>query len=304
MTEIIGVRFRDNGKIYYFRPEGKKLEVNDHVIVETIRGVEYGTVVLSNREIGTDDFNGDIKPIKRVADEDDAVQYEENKVKASKAMEVCAKKIEKHGLDMKLIETEYTFDCNKLIFYFAADGRVDFRELVKDLAAEFHTRIELRQIGVRDETRLLGGLGICGRELCCHTFLSDFGGVSIKMAKEQNLAMTPSKISGVCGRLMCCLKNEQKAYEYLNAKMPQVGDEVITPTGEVAEVKNINVLRETVRAIIRTSEEDFDIVEYKVDDLKFTPRKRKPQAPKKDNQVANPELDELDNEDRKYGIED
>ena len=304
MTEIIGVRFRDNGKIYYFRPEGKKLEVNDHVIVETIRGVEYGTVVLSNREIGTDDFNGDIKPIKRVADEDDAVQYEENKVKASKAMEVCAKKIEKHGLDMKLIETEYTFDCNKLIFYFAADGRVDFRELVKDLAAEFHTRIELRQIGVRDETRLLGGLGICGRELCCHTFLSDFGGVSIKMAKEQNLAMTPSKISGVCGRLMCCLKNEQKAYEYLNAKMPQVGDEVITPTGEVAEVKNINVLRETVRAIIRTSEEDFDIVEYKVDDLKFTPRKRKPQAPKKDNQAVNPELDELDNEDRKYGIED
>ncbi len=304
MTEIIGVRFRDNGKIYYFRPEGNKLSVDDHVIVETIRGVEYGTVVLSNREIGSDDFNGDIKPIKRVANDDDAVQYEENKIKAAKAMEICAKKIDKHGLEMKLIETEYTFDCNKLIFYFAAEGRVDFRELVKDLAAEFHTRIELRQIGVRDETRLLGGLGICGRELCCHTFLSDFGGVSIKMAKEQNLAMTPSKISGVCGRLMCCLKNEQKAYEYLNAKMPQVGDEVITPNGDVAEVKNINVLRETVRAIIRTGEEDFDIVEYKVDDLKFTPRKRKPAQPKKDNQANNPELAELDNEDRKYGIED
>ncbi len=308
MIEIIGVRFRKNGKIYYFAPENNNVEVGDHVIVETIRGVEYGSVVLSRRTIEEDDKPA-IKPIKRIADEEDAKQYEENIVRAKEALKICEKKVAKHNLDMKLIDSEYTFDRNKLIFYFASPNRVDFRELVRDLANEFHTRIELRQIGVRDETRLLGGMGICGRPLCCNTFLSEFGGVSIKMAKEQNLAMTPSKISGVCGRLMCCLKNEQAAYEYLNSKMPAVGDIVTTPTGAQAEVKNINVLRETARVVIRTDDDDIDIVEYKVDDLKYTPKKRKPFKKNNNNNNNNAsgddkELMELENEDRKYGIED
>ncbi|MCR4715918.1 MAG: stage 0 sporulation family protein [Lachnospiraceae bacterium] len=308
MIEIIGVRFRENGKIYYFAPEHNNVEVGDHVIVETIRGVEYGSVVLGRRTIEEGDKPA-IKPIKRIANEEDAKQYEENIRQAKEAFKLCEKKIAKHELDMKLIDSEYTFDKNKLIFYFASPNRVDFRELVRDLANEFHTRIELRQIGVRDETRLLGGMGICGRPLCCATFLSEFGGVSIKMAKEQNLAMTPSKISGVCGRLMCCLKNEQAAYEYLNSKMPAVGDKVITPDGAEAEVKNVNVLRETVRAVIRTEDDDIDIVEYKVDDLKFTPRKKKPYVKKNNNQnnmneADDAELKDLEKEDRKYGIED
>lgn len=210
MIEVIGVRFRPNGKIYYFAPNGIELEVGDAVIVETARGVEYGKVVLGKREIEEGNITSTLKPVIRKATPEDDKKNEANKAKCKSAFDICLEKIAKHGLEMKLIDVEYTFDNNKVLFYFTADGRIDFRELVKDLASVFKTRIELRQIGVRDETKILGGIGICGRELCCHKHLSDFVPVSIKMAKEQNLSLNPTKISGVCGRLMCCLKMSRK----------------------------------------------------------------------------------------------
>ncbi len=275
MIEVIGVRFRPNGKIYFFAPNGIELEVGDAVIVETARGVEYGKVVLGKREIEEGNITSTLKPVIRKATPEDDKKNEANKAKCKSAFDICLEKIAKHGLEMKLIDVEYTFDNNKVLFYFTADGRIDFRELVKDLASVFKTRIELRQIGVRDETKILGGIGICGRELCCHKHLSDFVPVSIKMAKEQNLSLNPTKISGVCGRLMCCLKNEQETYEYLNDKLPNVGDFVRTIDGFKGEVNSVSVLRQKVKVIVELENGDKEIREYKTDELKFKPKKRR-----------------------------
>lgn len=247
MTKIIGVRFRNVGKVYYFSPKDFDICVGDHVIVETARGVEYGNVVLGPKEVEDEKVIQPLREVIRLATPKDDAKEEANRRKEKEAFEICQKKIRAHELEMKLIDAEYTFDNNKVLFYFTADGRIDFRELVKDLAAVFKTRIELRQIGVRDETKILGGMGICGRPLCCHTYLSEFAPVSIKMAKEQNLSLNPTKISGVCGRLMCCLKNEQETYEYLNKKLPNVGDHVTTPEDLKGEVTGVNVLRQMVK---------------------------------------------------------
>lgn len=274
MIKVIGVRFRHVGKIYYFDPKDYPVCEGDHVIVETARGVEYGFVVLGPREVSEDKVIQPLKSVIRVATPKDDAREENNRKKEKEAFQICLKKIHEHNLDMKLIEAEYTFDNNKVLFYFTADGRIDFRELVKDLAAVFKTRIELRQIGVRDETKILGGIGICGRPLCCHTFLSEFAPVSIKMAKEQNLSLNPTKISGVCGRLMCCLKNEQETYEYLNKKLPAVGDYVTTPDGLKGEVSSVNVLRQLVKVLVDINDEK-EIQEYKVEELKFKPRHKK-----------------------------
>ncbi len=274
MIKVIGVRFRGGGKVYYFDPDGVQLKREDQVIVETVRGVEIGTVLLVDKEISDDEVPGPIKKIMRKATNEDVKKAEKNLEKEKEAMKICEEKITKRQLDMKLVGAEYTFDNNKLIFYFTADGRIDFRELVKDLAAVFHTRIELRQIGVRDETKLMGGIGICGRELCCKSYLADFVPVSIKMAKEQNLSLNPTKISGLCGRLMCCLKNEQETYEYLNSRLPGINDTVTTPEGIVGTVQSVNVLRQTVRVLF----EDGDLKEvkdYPTTELKFKPRKKK-----------------------------
>ncbi|MGN0395755.1 MAG: stage 0 sporulation family protein [Coprococcus sp.] len=275
MKEIIGVRFRPNGKIYFFDPENFQIETGQCVIVETARGIEYGKVVLGRREIDETKMTSPLKPIIRLATEEDNAKYEENKKKSRKAFDICLEKIAKHGLNMKLIEAEYTFDNNKVLFYFTADGRIDFRELVKDLAAVFKTRIELRQIGVRDETKIVGGIGICGRELCCNKHLSEFVPVSIKMAKEQNLSLNPTKISGVCGRLMCCLKHEQDTYEYLNENLPNVGDFVKTVDGNKGEVLSVNVLRQKVKVVVTDKDDNKEVVEYPVSDLRFKPRKRR-----------------------------
>lgn len=274
MIKVIGVRFRHVGKIYYFDPKDYPICEGDHVIVETARGVEYGFVVLGPREVSEEKVIQPLKSVIRVATPKDDAREENNRKKEKEAFQICLKKIREHNLDMKLIEAEYTFDNNKVLFYFTADGRIDFRELVKDLAAVFKTRIELRQIGVRDETKILGGIGICGRPLCCHTFLSEFAPVSIKMAKEQNLSLNPTKISGVCGRLMCCLKNEQETYEYLNKKLPVVGDYVTTPDGLKGEVSSVNVLRQLVKVLVDVNDEK-EIQEYKVEELKFKPRHKK-----------------------------
>ena len=231
MIKIVGVRFRNAGKIYYFDPKKLPIQKGDHVIVETARGVEYGSVVANPKEVPDDQVVQPLKAVMRIATPEDDARVERNRAKEKDALRICAEKIRKHKLEMKLIDAEYTFDNNKVLFYFTADGRIDFRDLVKDLAAVFKTRIELRQIGVRDETKLIGGIGICGRPLCCHTFLSEFAPVSIKMAKEQNLSLNPTKISGVCGRLMCCLKNEEETYEYLNSRLPAVGDRVTADDG-------------------------------------------------------------------------
>ncbi len=274
MVKVIGVRFRTAGKIYFFSPLDFEVHTGDHVIVETARGVEYGTVVIAPKDIEEDKVIQPLKPVIRVATpEDDAVEAE-NKTKEKEAFKICLEKIKKHGLQMKLIDSEYTFDNNKLLFYFTADGRIDFRELVKDLASVFKTRIELRQIGVRDETKIMGGIGICGRPLCCHTYLADFAPVSIKMAKEQNLSLNPTKISGVCGRLMCCLKNEEETYEELNSHLPNVGDFVTTPEGLKGEVSSVSVLRQLVKVIV-TNNDEKEIREYKVEELKFKTRRKK-----------------------------
>ncbi|MCI6859372.1 MAG: stage 0 sporulation family protein [Eubacterium sp.] len=275
MAKVIGVRFRDNGKIYYFSSEKLKAEVGQNVIVETARGVEYGKVVLGEREIEDEKIVASLKPVIRIATEEDDKIQENNKRKSREAFEICLEKIKKHNLAMKLIDCEYTFDNNKVLFYFTADGRIDFRELVKDLASVFKTRIELRQIGVRDETKIKGGIGICGRSLCCNTFLSEFVPVSIKMAKEQNLSLNPTKISGVCGRLMCCLKNEQETYEYLNSKLPNIGDEVKISGGGKGIVQEVSVLRQRVKLLVTDDKGEKDLVEYKISDLTFRPKKRK-----------------------------
>ncbi|MCI8858171.1 MAG: stage 0 sporulation family protein [Lachnospiraceae bacterium] len=274
MIKVVGVRFRKAGKIYYFDPMQFKITLGSHVIVETARGIEFGTVMIATRELPEDKVIQPLKPVIRIATPEDEQTEAKNREKEQEAFQICVEKIQKHNMEMKLVDAEYTFDNNKLLFYFTADGRIDFRELVKDLASVFRTRIELRQIGVRDETKILGGIGICGRPLCCHTFLSEFAPVSIKMAKEQNLSLNPSKISGVCGRLMCCLKNEEETYEYLNSHLPNVGDYVTTSDRLKGEVHSVSVLRQMVKVIVEVDDEK-EIREYKVDQLRFKPKRRK-----------------------------
>ncbi len=274
MTKVIGVRFRKAGKVYYFDPAGYEINTGDNVIVETARGIEYGRVVLGMKEVEDDEVIQPLKSVIRISTNEDDQIEKTNKAKEKDAFRICLEKITKHGLEMKLIDAEYTFDNNKVLFYFTADGRIDFRELVKDLASVFKTRIELRQIGVRDETKIIGGIGICGRPLCCHMHLSEFAPVSIKMAKEQNLSLNPTKISGVCGRLMCCLKNEEEAYEDLNSKLPNINDVVTTPEGLKGEVQSVSVLKQLVKVIVVMENDEKEVHEYKVEELKFKPRKR------------------------------
>ena len=292
MAKVIGVRFRKAGKMYYFDPAGFDINVGDNVIVETARGIEYGKVVLGLREIEDEKIIQTLKPVIRKATPEDDEIERRNKEKEKEAFKICLEKIKKHGLEMKLIDTEYTFDNNKILFYFTADGRIDFRELVKDLASVFKTRIELRQIGVRDETKIMGGIGICGRTLCCNSHLSEFTPVSIKMAKEQNLSLNPTKISGVCGRLMCCLKNEQEAYEELNAKLPDVGDIVTTSDNLQGEVQSVSVLKQLVKVIVTLENDEKEVREYKAEDLIFTPKKKKEKS--NNNGIEDEELRELE----------
>ena len=296
MVTIIGVRFRTAGKIYYFDPAGKQIKRGDHVIVETARGIEYGYVVLGNRQVEDSKVVSPLKPVIRMATPEDEAVEKKNREKEKEAFKICQEKIKKHSLEMKLIDAEYTFDNNKVLFYFTADGRIDFRELVKDLASVFRTRIELRQVGVRDETKIMGGVGICGRVLCCHSFLSDFIPVSIKMAKEQNLSLNPSKISGVCGRLMCCLKNEEETYEVLNSRLPSPGDYVTTNDGLKGEVHSVNVLRQLVKVVVVVDKDEKEIREYRADQLKFKPRKKKGSKGKEKEKERNKEKDASDEE--------
>ena len=296
MEKVIGVRFRTAGKVYFFAPGKLNIKKGDHVIVETARGIEYGYVVVGKKDVEQSKITQPLKPVIRIAAAEDDAREAANRQKEKDAFRICQEKIHKHGLEMKLIQAEYTFDNNKVLFYFTADGRIDFRELVKDLAAVFKTRIELRQIGVRDETKIVGGIGICGRSLCCHTHLSEFIPVSIKMAKEQNLSLNPTKISGVCGRLMCCLKHEEETYEELNSRLPNLGDHVTTNDGLKGEVHSVNVLRQKVKVIVITDGDEKEIREYKVEDLKFRPKKKKEKV-----DVADKELKELEALERKEG---
>ena len=288
MTRIIGVRFRPAGKVYYFAPGKFHIKKGQQVIVETARGIEFGNVVIGPKEVEDDQITQPLKSVIRLATNEDRRREERNREKEKEAFQICLEKIRKHKLEMKLIDAEYTFDNNKVLFYFTADGRIDFRELVKDLAAVFRTRIELRQIGVRDETKIRGGIGICGRELCCHTYLSEFAPVSIKMAKEQNLSLNPTKISGVCGRLMCCLTNEQETYEKLNSRLPSTGDTVTTPEGLKGEVQSLSVLRQLVKVIVTLENDEKEIREYKASDLRFRPRRKK-----SDMKLSKEEMKEL-----------
>lgn len=282
MTKVIGVRFRTAGKIYFFAPGKLQVKQGEHVIVETARGVEYGRVVSGPKEVKDEEVVQPLKAVIRIATEQDRKTESKNREKEKEAFKICLEKIRKHGLEMKLIDAEYTFDNNKVLFYFTADGRIDFRELVKDLAAVFRTRIELRQIGVRDETKIRGGIGICGRPLCCSTYLSEFAAVSIKMAKEQNLSLNPTKISGVCGRLMCCLTNEQETYEELNSQLPSVGDSVTTVEGLTGTVHSLSVLRKQVKVVVNLENDEKEIREYKAEELKFRPRKKKAKVSKEE----------------------
>ena len=288
MTKVIGVRFRTAGKIYFFAPGKLNIQTGDKVSVETARGVEFGTVVTGEKEVEDDKIMQPLKPVIRIATAEDKKKDAKNRDKEKEAFGICLEKIRKHGLEMKLIDAEYTFDNNKVLFYFTADGRIDFRELVKDLASVFRTRIELRQIGVRDETKIRGGIGICGRPLCCHTYLSEFAPVSIKMAKEQNLSLNPTKISGVCGRLMCCLTNEEETYEELNSHLPSNGDHVTTPEGLRGDVQSVNVLRQLVKVVVTLDNDEKEIREYKATELKFKPRRRK-----KEQKLSKEEMAEL-----------
>ena len=293
-VHVIGVRFRTAGKVYFFDPGQWEVRHGCHVIVETARGVEYGTVVGLPMDVKASKVTQPLKEVIRVATLEDNETERRNRAKEKEAYRICQEKILAHGLEMKLINAEYTFDNSKVLFYFTADGRVDFRDLVKDLASVFRTRIELRQIGVRDETKILGGYGICGRPLCCHTWMSDFIPVSIKMAKEQNLSLNPGKISGVCGRLMCCLKNEADTYEELNRNLPKVGDEVQGNDGLSGQVESVNVLRQTVRILVEVDDEK-EFHEYHVSDLTVLRRRRRGgNRSRKDNAVDSKEAQELE----------
>ena len=267
MIKVVGVRFKKAGKIYYFDPADMNIQKDTYVVVETARGIEFGECVIGIKEISEDDIVAPLKSVLRIATEEDITKHFKNKDKEKDAFEICLKKIQEHELTMKLIDVEYTFDNNKVIFYFTADGRVDFRELVKDLATIFKTRIELRQIGVRDEAKMLGGLGPCGRPMCCSTFLGDFASVSIKMAKEQNLSLNPTKISGICGRLMCCLNYEQSTYEDIRKRMPKVGSIVKTSEG-TGEVFSNNIVKENVKVKLRKGEEEI-LEEFKIEDIEL-----------------------------------
>ena len=282
MTKVIGVRFRTAGKIYFFAPGKFEIKQGDNVIVETARGVEFGRVVSGPKDVKDEDVVQPLKSVIRLATDQDRKTVEKNKQKEKEAFKICLEKIRKHKLEMKLIDVEYTFDGNKILFYFTADGRIDFRELVKDLAAVFRTRIELRQIGVRDETKIRGGIGICGRPLCCSTYLTEFSAVSIKMAKEQNLSLNPTKISGVCGRLMCCLTNEEETYEVLNSQLPSVGDTVTTKEGLTGTVHSLSVLRRLVKVVVNLENDEKEIREYQADELKFKPRRKKQKISKEE----------------------
>ena len=296
MTEVIGVRFRGGCKEYYFDPHGITVEPNQFVIVETAQGLEYAQCVSGNHEVEDDSVVQPLRPLVRVATENDDRTYAYNKTREKNAFEVCQKKIAERGLDMKLVRVESNFDGSKIIFFFTSDGRVDFRELVRDLAGVFRARIELRQIGVRDEAKMLGGLGICGRPFCCSQFLDDFVPVSIKMAKTQNLSLNPTKISGTCGRLMCCLKNEEETYEELNSKLPNVGDFVTTSDKLKGEVASVNVLRQLVKVIVTLDNDEKEIREYKVEDLRFKPKRRRD-----NNNINDDELKALEALERKEG---
>lgn len=266
MVKVVGVRFKKAGKVYYFDPDEFQINAGMNVIVETARGIEYGEAVIANREVPEDEIVAPLKKVMRLANEEDTRHAEENARKEKEAFATCLQKIKDHNLEMKLIDVEYTFDNNKILFYFTADGRVDFRELVKDLAAVFKTRIELRQIGVRDESKMMGGIGVCGRVLCCSSYLGEFQPVSIKMAKEQGLSLNPTKISGTCGRLMCCLKYEQDAYEQIIKRAPKIGAIVETPDGQ-GVVMSTNLLKETIKAKLDKGNET-DLRVYKVDEVR------------------------------------
>lgn len=267
MIKVIGVRFKKAGKIYYFSPADLDIQRGQYVIVETARGIEFGECVIGIKEICEDEIVSPLKSVIRIADEKDISKHKENKSKEVEALDICLKKIQEHKLDMKLIDVEYTFDNNKVIFYFTADGRVDFRELVKDLATIFKTRIELRQIGVRDEAKMVGGLGPCGRPMCCSTFLGDFASVSIKMAKEQNLSLNPTKISGICGRLMCCLNYEQSTYEEIRKRLPKVGAIVKTEYGNGVVTSN-SIVKEIVKVKLKKDDEEV-VEEFKINNIEL-----------------------------------
>lgn len=309
MSTVVGIRFKKAGKIYYFDPKEFDIKAGEDAIVETARGIEFGHVMVGRKEISEEDIVAPLKEVIRIATDEDRAHHLENKQKAKEAFEVCAQKIEKHELEMKLIDVEYTFDNNKVIFYFTADGRVDFRELVKDLAAVFRTRIELRQIGVRDEAKMIGGYGSCGRPLCCSTFLGDFAPVSIKMAKQQGLSLNPSKISGVCGRLMCCLNYEEETYKECKKCLPKQGQIVQTEIGE-GIVLDVNVLSQKVKVRVRNQDDIMQVITVKASELKKEPccasRKEEMMADLKeasvlvnDDEVSDQEkamLEELDSE--------
>ena len=297
MIKVASVRFKAAGKVYYFDPEELELAVGDHVIVETARGMEYGTITAPVKEVEERELVSPLKKIIRIADEKDAKQHAENQKKKNRALQLCQDKVNKHKLDMKLIDVEYTFDNSKIIFYFTADGRVDFRELVKDLAGVFKMRIELRQIGVRDEAKMMGGIGSCGRALCCHSWLPDFEPVSIKMAKVQNLSLNPTKISGICGRLMCCLKYENDVYHQLKKGMPDVGEHIKTPDG-MAVVIETNLLENKIktRLVVEKKNGDnpeklsTDFYNYKKEDIRRIEKGRKRE---KDDEIDAKLLEEM-----------
>ena len=276
MVSVVGVRFRENGKIYHFSPGELELSAGEGVIVETSRGLEYGTVASVPKQINESKTTDSLKPVIRKATEEDIKKVTANRAKEKDAFGVCLEKIAKHGLEMKLTNVEFAFDGSKVTFYFTADGRVDFRELVKDLAAVYRTRIELRQIGVRDETRAMGGIGMCGREFCCHTFQNDFQPVSIRMAKEQNLSLNPSKIYGACGRLMCCIRYEEETYRILSKNMPHVGEETVTEDGCRGTVNSVNILDQKIRVLVELSNDEKEIREYEPGVLEFTKKKKHP----------------------------
>jgi cell fate regulator YaaT (PSP1 superfamily) len=267
MIKVVGIRFKKAGKVYYFSPDALKIHKGDYVVVETARGIEFGECVIGIKDIEESDIIAPLKSVLRIADNKDILKHKENKSREEEALNICLKKIEEHGLQMKLIDVEYTFDNNKVIFYFTADGRVDFRELVKDLATIFKTRIELRQIGVRDEAKMIGGLGPCGRSMCCSSFLGDFASVSIKMAKEQNLSLNPTKISGICGRLMCCLNYEQSTYESIRRYLPKVGSVVETEEGR-GEVISNSTVKESIRVKLRIGDEEV-LKDFKISTIKL-----------------------------------
>ncbi len=289
---VVGVRFRTAGKVYYFAPGDRDIRRGTRVVVETARGVELGTSVCDPMEVERRKIKPPLKEVIRIATAEDLAREKANRAKEKDAYRVCFDKIKEHKLDMKLIDAEYTFDDSKILFYFTADGRVDFRDLVKDLAGVFRTRIELRQIGVRDETKILGGYGTCGRPLCCHTYLSDFAPVSIKMAKEQNLSLNPTKISGVCGRLMCCLKNEEDTYEELNKTLPKPGDEVEGSDGLQGEVESVNILRQRVKILVEVNDEK-EIHEYPADEITMIRKRRRGEAKRKAKRIENGEEDRV-----------